>query len=125
MSLYLYARKNGAFKGTFESFCKSIEKLRKKHKGANNVIETGLRQQLSYFKPRQVNFVGRYENLEEDFKKLCKKLKINQLELRYVKRTRTLPDGKVRSYRDSYTPELKSMVDKAFKDDIIYLGYKY
>lgn len=66
-----------------------------------------------------VDFIGRIENLQEDFQKLCKTLKINNI---------TLPHSNSslrKDYRGYYSKESKSLVEKTFAEDIKLFGYTF
>jgi chondroitin 4-sulfotransferase 11 len=66
-----------------------------------------------------VDFIGRIENMQEDFNTICDEIGIPQLELEH--RNKTQHDY----YVDYYDDESKALVDKAFQEDIAYLGYKF
>jgi hypothetical protein len=65
-----------------------------------------------------VDFIGYYERLNEDFARVCSRLKV-QVEL---------PHANVsahRDYRTYYTPETKELVAKKFQRDIELFGYNF
>ena len=65
-----------------------------------------------------VDFVGRYENLQEDFAYICLQLKINA----------TMPHlnkSEHKSYQSYYTQESQDLVAEHFKEDIILFGYDF
>jgi len=65
-----------------------------------------------------VDFVGRYERLQEDFAKVCARLKIQA----------ALPHANIsdhRDYRTYYTPETRDFVAKQFRRDIEMFGYNF
>ena len=66
-----------------------------------------------------VDFIGRFENIEEDFKIITNKLKI--------KRTLTKTNDSIRklNYRDYYNEETKAIVDNVYHRDIILFNYKF
>ncbi len=65
-----------------------------------------------------VDFVGRFENLEEDFEALCSRLQVSAT-LPMVNAT-THPD-----YRSQYTKEMADAVASAYRDDIEFFGYDF
>jgi hypothetical protein len=65
-----------------------------------------------------VDFVGRYEQLSEDFSKVCARLGIKA----------ELPHANVsehRDYRSYYTPETRELVAQHFRRDIELFGYTF
>lgn len=68
---------------------------------------------------RYVNFIGRFENLQEDFNVACKKIGIPCQVLPHLNVTN------YQSYRDFYTEEAKALVSEKYKKDITFLGYEY
>lgn len=68
----------------------------------------------------ELDFIGRYENLQADFEKLCALIKVRAIVLPKT----VLPDRTLH-YREVYTPESKAVADKLFERDINYFGYTY
>lgn len=64
-----------------------------------------------------IDFVGRFENLEEDFKIICERLKIANT-LLFSNRSKHDP------YHNYYTPELAALVYSYYKEDFIKFGYE-
>jgi len=67
----------------------------------------------------QMDYVGRYENLDKDFKEICEKLDIKR-ELPHQNKSK-----KPKDYRSSYTENSKRIIEELYKDDITLLGYKF
>lgn len=65
-----------------------------------------------------VDFVGRFENIEDDFKTICSRIGITAPPLPRLQVT----IGK-KPYREYYTPETEDLVRQAYKDDIATFGY--
>ncbi len=65
-----------------------------------------------------IDFVGRFENFNEDWKKVCKRLGINK-ELPHFNKSQHKP------YYEYYDDELIEVVRNKYKEDIDYFGYKY
>jgi len=79
--------------------------------------------QLYFLKDKTGNvamdFIGRFENLQDDFNKVCAHLKIKDP---------TLPKllvRKRRHYTDFYTPETKDLIYQLYKEEIDYFGFNY
>jgi hypothetical protein len=66
-----------------------------------------------------INFIGRYENLQGDFDKVCEELKLPQQKLAHVFKTER------KQYQDYYTEETKNFVAKKYKIDIEVFRYKF
>ncbi|GGC06843.1 hypothetical protein GCM10011352_36350 [Marinobacterium zhoushanense] len=65
-----------------------------------------------------LNFVGKYENLAVDFKKICSEVGI----------VADLPwrnSSGEKNYRDFYNEKTKLLVEESFKDDIDLFGYSF
>ena len=65
-----------------------------------------------------VDFVGKVENIEEDFSKICKKIGINS----------KLPFTNVSKhthYRDYYDAETRDLTAKIYQEDIARFGYMF
>ncbi len=65
-----------------------------------------------------VDFIGRYENLNEDFKTICSRINI-PANLRHLNKSRTKP------YQDYYSQDIKERVAQAFKPDINLFQYDF
>tara|TARA_Y100000034_G_C6642711_1_gene281001 strand:+ start:36 stop:611 length:576 start_codon:yes stop_codon:yes gene_type:complete len=67
----------------------------------------------------KLDFVGRYENLREDFKKVEKDLGIRSVELPTI-RTSTHPD-----FKELYDKEMKEIVKRMYGNDFEEFGYEF
>jgi len=70
-----------------------------------------------------MDYVMRFENLQEDFDCLCEKLNIPKEKLPFT----GLPTERNKSYHSYYdgNPELIDAVNKRFKKDLVKFGYSY
>lgn len=71
------------------------------------------------------NFIGKYENLQDDFKRICQILKINNYKLPLEMIS---PEAKkiIRPHYSSYyDDETLAIVKDIYSEDIKYLGYKF
>ncbi len=66
------------------------------------------------------DFIGRFENLEEDWKKICKKIGID-----YVPLSKNNISKKRKNYRDYYSEKTKKIVEEMYKEDIKQFGYRF
>jgi hypothetical protein len=66
-----------------------------------------------------VDFVGRFERLDDDFRTICDRIGIP------ARLPRLNESSKSRSYQDYYTPETIELVREAFAPDIELFGYDF
>ena len=87
-------------------------------------VDTSIEPQSSYLVDLDgkiiVDFVGRYENLEEDFHTACRRIGIPSPPLPHKRRAA----GR-KSYREYYTPETQALIAKHFEQDIEMFGYLF
>lgn len=65
------------------------------------------------------DFIGRFENLEQDYKRLCKYLGIGAQKLGHQKK------GNHKPYQDAYDEEMVEFVRQMHKVDIMEFGYEF
>ena len=67
-----------------------------------------------------VDFVGRYETLQQDFNQICERVGIKPTPLPHLRRARDRED-----YRRYYTDELADLVAEHYASDLQRLGYTF
>jgi len=87
-------------------------------------IDTSIEHQIDYLTDLDgrviVDFVGRYENLQEDFEEVCRRIGINPPSLPHKRQAENR-----RQYRSYYDPELEELVRHFFHKDIEAFGYTF
>lgn len=68
---------------------------------------------------KNIDFIGRMENIQSDFNIICDKIGIDRLKLDHLNKSNE------KDYREVYNEESIDIVAKAYKKDIDYLGYKF
>lgn len=119
-----------SLKPGFEKFVFSIKST--KDKSDFNLVESKrnaakgkwVASQLTWLKNSRgvvpLDFIGKFENLENDFKKICQKLNLEEDPLPKAKVLRNRPH-----YSYFYDKNTKDKVAKLYKDDIEYFGYEF
>jgi hypothetical protein len=67
----------------------------------------------------EAQYVGRFENLEYEWKKLCELLKVGYPSLRAERKSSRV------GYRDFYTPDLRTEMERLFRADLDTFSYTY
>lgn len=66
-----------------------------------------------------VDFVGYYENIEEDWQRICRQLGLSRIVLPHMNQSWHLP------YPHYYNSETRRVVEKRFQDDIEVFGFRF
>ena len=96
-----------------------LEELEKLHSCSRWGSKPFTTSQYQWIAPG-VDFVGRFEYIEEDFQKVCEKLDI-EATLGYQTRTKTTH----KPYQSVYTNEMIDVVATVFAKDVEYFGHEF
>lgn len=87
------------------------------------VMNVGSREQIWYThvmkKKPQLNFIGRFENLDNDFGHVCEILNIDHVTLSKTNASNHL------HYTEYYDDESREIIKHRYKNDIEHFGYKF
>jgi hypothetical protein len=118
----LYERKEGiqlSGKMTFEEFVEWIN-----YSSDTCIHPTRHKNQLDWFTDHDgrvlVDFIGRFERLQDDWKKVCEKLGL-QMHLPYTNQNLS----RKKQYTEYYTTKTMGLVASKFRVDIEYFGYEF
>ena len=70
-------------------------------------------------KNKDINFIGRFENLKKDYEYVCKQLNIENVDLIHKHKTNKEP------YQNYFDQETIDLVAESYKEDIDCFGYSY
>ncbi len=87
-------------------------------------IDTSIERQTDYLKDLDgtilVDFIGKYENLQEDYEEACRRIGIKPPVLPHKRQAKDRKD-----YRSYYSDDLAELVAKYFKADIETFAYTF
>jgi hypothetical protein len=123
LSDYFYLSKiNYIPKLSFKEYLIELDKIVNKQESimfSTKDYRAHFRKQTEYLLDCDFDFVGKFENFQSDFNKICNI--IGKSKERLAKKNRTLH----RHYSYYYDDESRTLADRIFKEDIQYLGYKF
>jgi len=102
---------------SFDAFCERIEEFKTLPNESMFVSQVDWISDVNAM--QIIDFVGRIENIQEDFDIVCEELKRPSIKLPHVNKSQH------KSYRDIYTSKTKNLVAIAYKDDIERYKYSF
>lgn len=116
--------------GGFKNFVRYLNVVEIEKPGLYN--RKGLSQfspQLNWI-PDDIDFVGRYENLKNDFDFVCDKISHPSVDLPHMKKTdrgafRSDGERKNAPYQELYDDETKDIIYEMYKEEINRFGYEF
>lgn len=85
-----------------------------------------IKEQLSCFPVNDMNFIGRFENLQKDFNTVCGEIGINNTQLPHSNSSqRDYFKPLHKSYTEYYDDQTREIVAKKFARDIEHFGYEF
>jgi len=101
----------------FEEFIESICII------PDALSDSHFRSQTSFLNgrmsPDRIDFLGRFENLQDDFRRLSDMLRMAHRELPHIRRRQ------VADYRERYSTRTRNLVAMRFKNDVESFGYEF
>jgi hypothetical protein len=107
-----------------EDFSSFIRWKLDKERPYHYIVDTSMELQSDYVRDLSgeiiVDYVGRYENLQEDFDEACRRIGIAPRQLPHRRRARDR-----QAYRRYYDDQTAELVAKHFRSDINAFGYSF
>lgn len=118
VSTYVYLRKSLGFEESFLEFWRRVGEHGPDPIGTHHVLGTShCNPQVRWIENIEMDFIGRYENLAEDFNRLLEELGLPPHSMGHRNRS------KRKSSNEYYCPETKAIIEKLYAEDFEYFAY--
>jgi len=118
VSLYVYLRESQGLDESFLEFWRRVGENGPDPIGIHHGIGTShCNPQVRWIENIDMDFIGRYENLAEDFDKLTKELGLPAHSMSHQNRSSR------KSSSEYYCAETKAIIEKLYAEDFEYFGY--
>ena len=125
LSIFKYYKKMvahwGDNPGQWKKVCEGYKQLVDDFDDFNEFVEgrPNFKELQTRWITGNIDFVGKTENLQQDFNIACDKIGINEIELPHLNMSNKI------HYQEVYNNQSIDIVAKAYKNDIDYLGYEF
>jgi hypothetical protein len=85
----------------------------------HRVWQVHYKPQIEWLDLKLIDFIGRFESLQEDFNTVCDRINIPRKELPHQNKTNH------KHYSEYYNKKTRDMIAKKYKEDIEYFGYEF
>lgn len=117
VSLYHHYRKHGQARMSFVNFCELLVNT-KTRPGLRNVQGFSQAAPQVCWMPKDIDFVGRYESLRNDFKIICERLDLPEdIKLKHRRKSKRRPTA------EYYNRKARRLIVKKYKED--FMRFKY
>ena len=103
---------------SFDQFCKQLDEFQKSPASGVHFVPA-YKFLVDTSNKINLDYIGRFENMQRDFEIVCDKAGISALELPHINKSNH------NQYVDYYCNETKDIVDSRYEQDIEYFKYKY
>lgn len=105
---------------SFDEFVQRVPEFQKMMIREEGSVRSGIHfQPFSYFLDKPVDYIGKMENINRDYIKICRKLDIKIRPLKKINTTNAS------NYQELYIEETKDIVYNIYKEDIKKYNYEF
>lgn len=118
---YLYPRIGNFYDlTTFDAFITLVNRVVTTNAYLENIYFDHFRPQSHYMKGIKYNYIGRFENLNQNIQNICQAIGSKNT-LPWVNKSRPVDDD----YRSYFNENTKAIIDRIYASDLEMFGYKF